>query len=323
MSGTRQRQCRHHGSHRDQHPRHARRIHRGQGRRRLRRVLAQDASSRPTAPSAQAALTGSTRTAPDWPAGRWARRATTVRRPRPPTWLRGLQVADLAPCASTLAAENGAVAPQVRGLAAVANGRRPSTSPAGQRVSYASRPPRRCLRSRTCRAGRRARHLGAGHRGREEHRHRHRDRPRRRRARLRELRRSGQAGHRDRRGVDRDLHAAGRRRDPHVLGSRRWADRRPRRHADAGPPTGRPRRATPTPAPVPQVGTLETKRVVKVSAQPVRRLGRLRGCRDMCGHAQGAHRPQGGRCARASASSLSPSASTRWLRARRSASWSS
>lgn len=49
-------------------------------------------------------------------------------------WLRGVQIADLVPCATTLAADNGALAPTP---GALADARKAGAIPAGQRLSYA------------------------------------------------------------------------------------------------------------------------------------------------------------------------------------------
>ena len=172
-------------------------------------------------------------------------------------WLRGVQVADLAPCVTTLSAENGAVAPSEAALAETADVRWHRQWPA-HLLRLRDRPGAARARVRP-RGGRRARHRCAGQRRREQHRHRHCHRPRRRRARLRELRWSGQAGHRDRRGVERDLPAARGRCHahvpPHTLGGSTTA-------ATSATATPTP---TPThPTPVPEVGALEAKRVVKV-----------------------------------------------------------
>ena len=108
------RQRRHHRTHGDQHPRHARRVRQ---RPRVRHALPLP-GSRPsrlrTVRSAPVDPRASTRTAPDWPAGHSPRRVTSSASTRAATWLRGLQVADLAPCASTLASDNGAVSSRPR-----------------------------------------------------------------------------------------------------------------------------------------------------------------------------------------------------------------
>ncbi len=149
------------------------------------------------------------------------------------TWLRGQQVADLAPCASALATDNGAVLLKSEEVTAVRTAGVPRRPHPGA-CSPGDCPGASCPRERAERGRRRP--VRAFHRGGEEHRHRHRDRARRRRARLRQLRRSGQAGHRDRFAGRGELHPAGRSGDPHLRrrDPRRHVQCDHERHGDAG-----------------------------------------------------------------------------------------
>ncbi len=104
---------------------------------------------------------------------------------RAAAWLRGVQIADLAPCATTLTADNGAIALSPADLAAT---RTAGGIPSGQRFSYAFATAQALPALAHVPAGGDVDHRRPGHRGREEHRHRHRHRARRRRARVRELR---------------------------------------------------------------------------------------------------------------------------------------